>query len=321
MAFKLNVTTNTQTSGGERKEVNWNALNEETINAAGTKDKARSIPGIISGVYDLGEQNREDAEVEFKGDAAEEAKIIAEKPATYFENDRDGKRVMRYPQKPVQQVAIAVDFPQIIVDKGKHFGKSNPQPLRLLLNGEFTLSNGDRVVGRPYSIVETKYDDNVWAFAKNNGLHKLAAATEILDDKGYFKKDRIGDLLGKAALFQFRVYMKPNKKDPSKTYYTEEIKLSGIIPEGLVVPEFSEEILHGVNLFGENDEASVKQLRATVRTTIQRANNYEQSDIKKMFDAMAPQGQKPEEKADDTPPVKPTEPTGIEPNLDDDVPF
>lgn len=321
MAFKLNVTTTTQNSGGERKEVDWNALNNHVIEAAKTAKKPRSIPGVISGIYDLGEQNREDAEIEFKGTPEEEAKIIEEKPATYFETNSEGKRMMRYPQKPVQQIAVAVDFPQVIVDKGQFFGNSNPMPLRMLLNGEFTLSDGTRIVARPYSIVETKFkDEKKWAFAKNNGIHKLADACELLDDKGLFTKDRIGELLGKVALFQFRVYMKPSKKDPSKSYFTEEIKLAGLIPEGVEVPEFDESILHGVNLYGENDEEAVKQLRATVRNTIQRANNYEGSDIKVMFDANAPQGQASETKSDDTPPKLQAD-TGIEPNLEDITPF
>lgn len=323
MAFKLNVTTNTQTSGGERKEVDWDKLNQHVIDAAGTANKARSIPGIISGIIDLGEQNREDAEIEFKGTPEEEEAIKAEKPNTYFENDRDGKRVMRYPQKPVQQIAITVDFPQITVDKGQFFGNSNPQPLRMLLNGEFTLSEGTRVVARPFSIVESKHDigggKSTWAFAKNSMLHKLAEATEILDANKLFRKDNVGELLGKAALFQFRCYMKPSKKDPSKSYFTEEIKLAGLIPEGLEAPAFDEAILYGVNLFGENAEADVKQLRASVRNTIERANNYEQSDLKALFDANAPQGQQTT-KSDDTPPVL-TPADGPEPDLDKDTPF
>lgn len=326
MAFKFNVTTNTQNGGGVKKEVDWDELNQHVIEAAKTADKSRSIPGIISGIYDLGEQEREDAEMVFVGDAAAEAAEIAKYPDTYFKDGTDPKtkkpaRLKCYPQKAVQQCALAVDFPQIIVDKGLRFGKSNPQPLRLILNGEFTLSSGVRVVGRPYSIVETKFEDGTWAFAKNNGLHKLADAAGILDDKGYFKKDRIGELLGKAALFEFRVYMKPNKKNPDKKFFTEEIKLAGKIPEGLEAPAFEDSILHGVNLFGENDEDSVKQLRLSVRNSMQQANNYEQSDIKKVFDANAPQGQQTETKtADETPPVRPAD-TGIKPDFDDDVPF
>ena len=326
MAFKFNVTTNTQTSGGERKEVKWDELNAHVIEAAGTAKKARSIPGVISGIYDLGEQAREDAEYPFEGGPDQEKAEIEKHPLTYFKDGFDEKnkpcRLKCYPQKPVQQLAIAVDFPQVIVDKGQFFGNSNPQPLRLLLNGEYSLSDGTRIVGRPYSVVETKYDaEKTWAFAKNNGLHKLADAAEILDTQGLFKKDRIGELLGKVVQFSFRVYMKPNKKDASKSYFTEEIKLMGMIPEGVVVPEYDEAILHGVNLYGENDEASVKQLRLAVRNTIKRALNYEGSDIKVMLDANAPQGSG-EKSTDEPTKLEPKTPeSGIEPNLDDDVPF
>ncbi|QNR53903.1 DNA primase/helicase [Pseudomonas phage phiK7A1] len=328
--FVFNTTTNTQTSGGERKEVKWDDLNAHVIEAAGTASKARSIPGVISGIYDLGEQEREDGEKVFTGDKAAEDKITAEKPNTYFKDGTDDKgnkvRLECWPQKAVQQVAIAVDFPQVIVDKGQFFGTSNPLPLRMLLNGEFSLSDGIKIVGRPYSISETKHDiggnKHVWAFAKNNGLHKLADAVEILDGNGLFTKNRIGELLGKVALFQFRVYMKPSKKDPSKLYFTEEIKLSGVIPEGISAPAIPEGILHGVNLYGENDPEAVKQLRLCVKNTIKRANNYEGSNIKPLLDAQA-QGSSqstPAPKSDDTAPVLVAS-TNIEPQLDDDVPF
>lgn len=330
MAFVFNVTTNTQTSGGERKEVKWDELNAHVIEAAGTAKKARSIPGIISGVYDLGEQEREDGEKPFTGDAAAEAKAIAANSKTYFKDGTDDKgnkiRLECWPQKPVQQVAIAVDFSQVTVDKGQFFGTSNPLPLRMLLNGEFSLSDGIKIVGRPYSISETKHDiggnKHAWAFAKNNGLHKLADAVEILDANGLFTKNRIGELVGKVALFQFRVYMKPSKKDPSKLYFTEEIKLSGPIPEGITAPEIPEGILHGVNLYGENDPEAIKQLRLCVKNTIKRANNYEGSDIKPLLEAQA-QGSSqstPQPKSDDTAPVLVAS-TNIEPNLDNDIPF
>lgn len=293
MSFKFNVTKTTTTEGGNKKEVDWNALNEHVIKAAGTATKSRSIPGVISGIYDLGEQNRGDAEIpcddadfrkkfpEYDGSDSSKKLIVAKRAGSYFKEEA-GKTFYCYPQKAVQQVAIAVDFPQILVDKGQFFGKSHKLPLRLLLNGEFILNN-ERVVGKPFSIVEKKYDDGVWAFAKNNGLHKLADAADILDERGYFTKERIGELLGKVALFKMRVYMKPSKKDSSKSFFTEEIALSGPIPEGVSVPEYDESILHGVNLYGDNDEEAVKQLRLCVKNTIANANNFEGSDIQKVF--------------------------------------
>lgn len=294
MSFKLNITSSATTEGSNNSKVDWDALNKHVIEKAGTQNKVRSLPAVISGIYDLGNQNREDAEIDvadkewkaknkdFDGSDEAKRKLITSRSGSYFKEE-DGKTYFCYPQKPVQQIAIAVDFPQILVDKGQFFGKSNPQPLRLLLNGEFSLPDGTRVVGRPYSIVEKKYDDGTWAFAKNNGIHKLADACGLLDNKGYFTKTRIGELLGKVAQFQMQVYMKESK---GKAYFTEVIKLSGMIPEGISVPSFDESILHGINLVGDNDPDCVKQLRMCVKNTIKRANNYATSDLKAVLEAI-----------------------------------
>lgn len=329
MAFKLEITRTTQTEG--KSNVDWDALNEHVIAAAGTEKKGRSVPAVISGIYDLGEQEREDAEYEFKGDAAAELKETEERPDTYFKDGlNDQKKPCRlkcYPQKPVQQCAIAVDFPQVLVDKGQFFGTSNPMPLRLLLNGEFSISDGTRIVGRPFSVIEKKYDDNCWAFAPNNGIAKLAAACDLLDEKGRFTKERIGELLGKVAQFEFRVFMKPSKKDPSKTYFTESIKLSGMVPEGLVIPEFNDEILHGINVSADNDEDSLTQLRLAVRNTIKRANNYEGSVIEQEFLALeasrggSPAPAKPQSKVKDAPEDTSTDGVGDEASDDTEDPF
>lgn len=285
MSFKFNVTGSSQTAGSTKKDVDWNALNQHVVDASGTATKSRSIPGVISGIIDLGEQERPDYEEEFKGSEDERKKIVAEDSMVYFREEA-GKVYKCRPQKPVQQVAITVDFPTVLVDKGQFFGESNPLPLRMVLNGEFQI-DGTKVVAKPYSISEKKYDDGTWAFAKNNGLHKLAEACEILDEKGYFTKDRIGGLLGKIAQFQFRVWMKPSKKDKSKTFFTEEIKLAGVVPEGIPVPEIPEGILYGVNMTAPNDEDAIKQLRVSIRNTIKRAKNYEgsvlQAELEKHF--------------------------------------
>lgn len=295
MSFTLNVTSSATTNGSDNERViDWAAMNAHVVEVAGTQNKKRSLPAVISGIYDLGNQNRDDAEIDctdkdwksrnkdYDGSDESKRKIISTRAGSYFK-EIDGKEHFCYPQKPVQQIAVAIDFPQIVVDKGQFFGKENPQPLRLLLNGEFSLSDGMRVVGRPYSIVEKKYDDGTWAFAKNNGIHKLAAACELLDAKGYFTKNRIGELVGKVAQFQFQVYMKEAKN--GKKYYTEDIQLSGMIPEGITPPKFEDSLLHGTNLVGNNDPEAVKQLRACVKNTIKHANNYETSDIKALIEA------------------------------------
>lgn len=333
--FTFVTTTNTTTEGGNRPAVKWDELNAHVVEAAGG-GKVRSIPGVISGLIDLGEQNLEDAAIQtidvqfrkkfpkYDGSDAQKAVVIADYAKR--ENVRfemvDGVECLRYVQNPVQQLAVMVDFPQVLVDKGQFFGNSNPLPLRLPLNGEFTLPGEKvKVVGKPYNIKEMKHDiggnKSVWAFAKNNGIHKLADAVGLLDANGLFTKGRIGELLGKVAQFQFQVYMKPGKSGGE--FFTESIKLVGMVPEGVPVPEVPEGILHGVNLYSENDADTVKQLRVAVRNTIKRANNYAGSPLSAMLeDGKAPQASEaPKEKVQGITPVAPKE----DDLDDDDVPF
>lgn len=330
-AFTFVTTTNNQTSGGEKKVVDWDGLNSHVIEMAKTQDKARSVPGIISGIIDLGEQNLDDAEQVFTGSAADEEKIKAEKPDTYFKDCFDDKgkavRLKCWPQKPCQQMCITVDFPQVMVDKGKFFGNSNPMPLRLLLNREFTLP-GDKtkVVASPYNIRETKHElagnKTTWAFAKNNGLHKLADACGLLDANGLFTKNRIGELLGKVAQFEFRVFMKPGKQ-AGTAYFTEQVKLVGMVPEGIPLPEAPEGTLYGVNLYAQNDAEAVKQLRACIKNHIKRANNYEGSILKTELEALeGGQSQAPAAAPKAAPTgVAPTTPVSEDDGFEDDVPF
>ena len=339
--FKLNVTTSNQTEGKGRKVVDWDAMNAHVIEVAGTANKVRSIPGVISGVYDLGEQKLEDAAIpvtdekfqkafpEFDGSEAQQEAVIAQYPNktnVRFEKV-DNKLCLRYVQNPVQQVALAVDFPQILVDKGQFFGNSKPLPLRLLYNGEFT-TPGDKtkIVGRPFNLRDTKHDlgnnKSVWAFAKNNGLHKFAAAAELLDENGLFNKERVAELIGKVVQFQVRVWMKPAKVGDKK-FFTEEISLVGMVPEGVAIPEVPEAILHMVNLHGENDAEAVKQMRVAIKNTMKRALNYDTSSLKAVFEAeqAAYSGAKPDAAKEAVKAaVKAAEVAPIE-AFDEDIPF
>lgn len=333
--FTFVTTANTTTEGGNRKEVKWDDLNAHVVEAAGG-GKIRSIPGVISGLIDLGEQNLEDAAIQTtdaqfrkkypKYDGSDEQKAVVITDYAKRENVRfemvDGVECLRYVQAPVQQLAVMVDFPQVLVDKGQFFGNSNPLPLRLPLNGEFTLAGQKvKVVGKPYNIKEMKHDigggKSVWAFAKNNGIHKLADAVGILDANGLFTKNRIGELLGKVAQFQFQVYMKPGKSGGS--FFTETIKLVGMVPEGVAIPEVPQDILHGVSLYAtDNDPEAVKQLRKSVKDTIKRANNYAGSPLSVMLEDGTPQAAPTPQEKEKAPGIAPTPASEID---DDDVPF
>lgn len=292
--FRLKVSANAQSrkENTDRPQVDWEALNAHVIEQAKTEKKKRSLPGIISGIIDLGEQEREDAKQVFAGTEEDRLKIIAEYPQTYFEEGQDDKGndviFKRWPQKPVQAIGITVDFPQILVNKKKFIegGEGENVPLRLPLNGEFSVATDggrERIVGRMFNLTEKKHDNGKWGFAKNSIIHQLAEAAELLDENGLFTKDRVGELLGKAAQFEIRVYMKESKKDKTKSFFTEEIALAGLIPEGVPVPEFDQSILYGINVDDENDPDALKQLRVCFKNTIKRAVNYQGSVIQKEF--------------------------------------
>jgi len=265
----------------------------------------------------------------YDGSEAEQAKVLEK--YTKRENVRfeefEGVMCLRYKQNPVQQMAAVIDFPQIMVDKSKYFGNSNPLPLRTLLNREFTLP-GDKtkIVAAPYIIREIKHDlpggKTTWAFAKNNGLHKLADAVGLLDKNGLFTKNRIGELVGKVAQFQVQVYMKPGKSGSS--YFTESVKLVGMVPEGIPIPEVPAGTLHLVNLFAKNDPEAVKNLRVSIKNHIKRANNYDASILKGEIEAHeAGRGEQSEPQETAKAPVTGIVPKALDPDedFDDDVPF
>src|SRR5690606_20535851 len=152
-------------------------------------ENRETLVGYVSMIVDLGTQEQEDAEVAFNGDEEDERKAIAEKPLTYFKDGVDPQtnkpvRLKCWPQKPVQAVAVAVDFPDIMVDKGQFFGESKPLPLRLWLGGQFYIEDGGMVLGRPTPLKYTNLDKSratkVWSMAQNSLPYKMAVAAKLV---------------------------------------------------------------------------------------------------------------------------------------------
>lgn len=333
MSFTFNVeqvVTNNQDQQN-RPKVDWEALNKHLVEAAGTQTESRAEIGIITSVIDLGLQVQEDAKMMVTGMTKEQQdEELAKNPNQYFEVLKDDKGVeqlyKRWKVKPCQQVAITVDFPSILVNKGQFFGDENsqPLPLRMLLNGEFYIKDIGKVVGKPYNIKEVKQTDGSWAFKNNTQLHKLAAATGVLNEKGFFKPQMLGSLIGKAALFDIQVFLK--KGSDGKSYFNENIKLSGKIPQIMVpmIPEIDKSLLFGVNFKGEQDPTVLKNLRQSVINTMKQAVNFEGSDIQKALGESSnsqptPQKQesKPEQKQQQAP--KAEQPSYD--SFDDMIPF
>jgi hypothetical protein len=317
MTFQFNPLKTNNTSDESKPKVDYNEVNAHVIERAGTATKARSIPGYISSIVDLGVQPRTiETEVKPGEEYPEDAEYY-----TGQWGDQKGKPCVRFTVPAKQAIAITVDFPQIMVDKGQFFGDSHELPLRLILNGERLVQNDEGKwqpqVQKLIYLSEKKHEDGTWAVAKNALLHNLAAAAGILDAQGYFNVNRIGELLGQCLQFQFRVYMKPGKN--GKSYYTEEIKLAGIVPEGVSVPAMPEGVVNGI-VWSDGtlpDADDVSKLRLSIRNTIRNATNFKGSTIEPLIEAKAsPSAQptasldKPREQTDNArpEPMKPAHP-------------
>lgn len=330
MAFKTYGTTQ---SNQDRKEVDFDAMNTYVVETADLKERTVLV-GVVAGIVDLGIQDQEDAEVEFKGTEEDEAAEIEKNPNTYFKDGFDpvtkkSVRLKCWPQKAQQSVAIAVDFPDVIVDKGQFFGESRPLPLRLWLGGSFYTENSGMIVARPtpLRVVNLEKDRNkkpVWSFAKNHLFYKMALAAKLVEDGKPFLPNDIDQLIGKSFQFEAQVYFKESK---GKQYYTENVKFQGALSRGQKAAEIDTTFI--VQFDDENDPEALKQLRGHVINTIKRAKNLKGSAIQKQLNLQADSGEAPEQ--DDEPQEKQRVETPAKPKAqkvtpppdddDDDVPF
>ena len=282
MAFAIHGSQ--QQSNSSAKEVDFDALNNYVVETAGLQDR-ETLVGYISQIVDLGTQKLPDQEYVFTGTAEDEARIINEKPGTYFKDafDWETKKQARFecrPQKDQPCVAFAVDFPDIMIDKGQFFGESKPLPLRLWMGGQFYTQEGGMVLGRPTPLKYTNLDKSrktkVWSMAQNSMPYKMAVAAKLVKNGEAFLPERIDELLGKSFQFTAQVHMKESK---GKEYYTEYVNFVGALGRGqaecqhVTVPQL-------IHFDADNSEESIKEIRAHVVNTIKRATNYEGSKIK-----------------------------------------
>lgn len=270
--------------GNSENTVDYEEINRYVIEAAGLQER-EVLVGYISVIADLGTQEQGDAEVTFVGDEDAEAEATAANPNTYFKDgvDPTSKKKVRlkcWPQKPIQSIAIAVDFPDVEIDKGQYFGESKPLPLRLWLGGQFYIPDAGMVVGRPIPLKIVKDEKNRWSFKANHTLYKMAVGAKVIKPGDVFLPQNIDDLLGKAFQFEAQVFMKENK---GKEYYTEYVKFSSGLGRGQVEPELLT-TPYLVQFNQTNDLAALKELRSHVVNTIKRAENYEGSAIQKQLE-------------------------------------
>jgi hypothetical protein len=306
MSFGVYGTGNT--NEGRKSKVDFNALNKYIVETA-QLEKPEVLVGVVAGIVDLGLQYREDAELVFTGTAEDEAAAIDDKPATYFKDGLDpdtGKpcRLKCYPQKEIQSVAVAIDFPEIQLDKGQFFGDTSGEtkPLRMWLGGNFyNGALGGQVIARPTPMRIGKNTKGQWSFANLHLFFKMAVAAKIIQSDGVFLPQDIDQLVGQAFQFEAQIFMKKGKD--GKEYLTEKVTFKSGLGRGQTAPELPTETF--IIQFNEkNDEKMLKEIRAHVVNTIKAAKNYEGSPIQKQLEAARSSyssAVKAEEPQDETP--------------------
>lgn len=322
---------------GKKLEVDYDALNKYVIETAAC-ESPEVLVGVVVGLVDLGIQEQSDAEVVFTGAAEDEAALIEEKPDTYFKDGFDPKtkkpcRLKCYPQKAIQSVVFAIEFPEIQLDKGRFFGDTSGEtkPLRVFLGGQFyNMGTKKMQVARPTPLKVGKNPAGQWSFNNLHICHKMAVAAKLITPDGAFQPKDIDKLVGQAFQFELQIF---NKESKGKQYYTEKVSFKSGLGRGQVAPELATETFV-VQFNQENDEKAIKELRAHVINTIKAAKNYEGSPIQKQLEAAKPSYSPPKEddEQDEAPPIvaKP-EPTKVtttrKPKVqppeddDDDIPF
>lgn len=302
MAFKV---VGTPSGGNTESNVDFDAINRYRVEAAGLQER-ETLAGYVASIIDLGVQKQPDAEVTFTGSQEEEDAICEAMPDTYFKDgiDQDTKKEVRlkcWPQKPVQCVTLAIDFPDILVDMADAHGEeSNPLPLRLYTGGQFYVPTQGMIVARPTPLRVVNLDKTrktkKWSLAQNNMLHKMAVAAKLIKPDEVFLPQNIDDLLGKAFQFDAQVYM---KQVGQKEYFTEYLKFASALGRGQSVADLTTEP-RLIQFDEENPDEAIIEIRQHVVNTIKLAENFKGSVIQKQIETLRKRKEvKPDETVDD----------------------
>lgn len=309
-----------QNESKKESNVDFNKINEYVVETAGLQERETLI-GVVSMIVDLGTQKQPDAEVAFTGSEEDERMEIASKPATYFKDGVDPQtkksvRLKCWPQKDVQAVALAIDFPQIEIDKGQFFGESKPLPLRLWLGDQFYNQTTQKmVVARPtYLKINKKL--GFWSFDQKHLLYKMAVAAKIIKPGEAFLPQDIDKLLGQAFQFEAQVFFKKGKDN--KEYYNEYVKFVSGLGRGQSAPESPVNPML-IGFMDDNDPQAIKEVRAHVLNTCRLASNWTGSKLEKQVNDVRGQSSQQESKQQEQKPSGGA-PRSVE-DFDDDIPF
>lgn len=309
MSFSFKPQPSTESSSSN---IDFDGFNQHLYEKIGSKNRI----GIISGIIDLGVQKPDDFVEDFK-DTKDQNKAIEEGRSKL--ETREGKQVLVTEQKPCQQIAISVDFPEVMIDYGKFFnedGASDEKPYRHILNGEWwDKHNKEMILAKGYNL-KCRPDDKVpsgWAYDSKNTISKLANAAGLVDGSVDQNFD-LGSLLGQVVMFDLKAVK--NDKFVNIKCINPSSKHEAIpVPEHNVQP-------YGVRFDIQNDPEVLKQLRNSVVNTMKRSSTFAGSPLEAQLIEVGKlkveENSQPNEPAAQEP-----QPTPVEgdDSSDDDAPF
>lgn len=299
MAFKTTAVSTTSTNQ-DRPQVDFDQLNQYVVETADC-EQPETLNGVVVGIIDLGNQKLPDAEYDV--DSGDEDLTVDELTSKYsgeieagkiskFDivkdwSTRPPKDVIKkfVPQKDRQCITYVVDFPDIMLDKGKFFGENTEaKPLRLYFGGQYYNTFQKKMMVQnllPLKITNIAKDpknNKVWSLNPKSQLHKMAVAAKLINTGEAFLPDSIDELLGKTL--QFKVQIGFNQKDDKK-YYFEKISFLGAIQKKDKPFEDVETFL--IQMDDENDPEALKMIRKHILNTMEQATNFEGSALQKQL--------------------------------------
>lgn len=299
MAFKTSAVTTTS-NNSDRPQVDFDALNEFVVEQVGCQ-QPETLNGVLTGIIDLGNQKLPDAEYDVdSGDESLTVKELADKYSADIESGkiskfdivkdwstRPPKEVIKkfVPQKDRQCISYCVDFPDVMLDKGKFFGEnSEPKPLRLYFGGQYYNTFSKKMMVQnllPLKITNIAKDpqnSKVWSLSPKSQLHKMAVAAKLINTGDAFLPDNIDELLGKTL--QFKVQIGFNEKGDKK-YYFEKLSFLGAIQRK--DKPFEDVPVFLIQMDEENDPEALKGLRKHLINTMEMSTNFEGSALQKQL--------------------------------------
>ena len=335
----------TQQAKSNKPTVDFDALNKYVVETCRLQ-QPETMLGVISVIVDLGTQKQNDAEYDLE---PEDKQLTIEQLTEKYSLDIHEGKIRKFdksfdsktrswvirkfvPQQDRQSIVYAVDFPSIMLDKGKFFGEEegkNVKPLRLWIGGQYWNKYQEKMLVQNVIPLKVKNiaDDGQpkkWSMATNSSLYKMAVAAKIINQGDAFLPQDADKLLGKTLQFKTQVFF--NRGKDGKDYYTEKLAFA----TGLTRDQ-AEKLVDSTYLIQfnqENDPQALKELRKHVVNTIENATNYvnqetgEPSAIKRQLEALRSGSQGGETPKQETPkqPKPKVTPTTV-PEEDQDIPF